>query len=221
MFCSWERLSQRVCNIQIHMYLANLYFSFRHLMTDQIEASLVCLVLLWNLDSFAKAIAPVLLQKIFIGPDALGITPRSDMNSFIQTPSFDAFEAAMYSASHVDPATTLCLELHQLTALLQDAANATLRSETLRRNCVRCNNRKRWCKKTSKRIQKGCDGRDNKHVLGYSCVCDVRHTVHSNEPFAMSLTTELGSHMKVCAIYGMWFTRMNCLRWDKRTETVR
>src|SRR6266496_242695 len=31
--------------------------------------------------------------------------------------------------------------------LLQDAANATLRSETLRRNYVRCNNRKWWCKK--------------------------------------------------------------------------
>src|SRR6266496_6219420 len=39
MFCSWKRLSQRVCNIQIHMYLANLYVPFRHLMTDGIEAS--------------------------------------------------------------------------------------------------------------------------------------------------------------------------------------
>src|SRR5215216_7686178 len=68
------------------------------------------------MDSFAKAIAPVLSQKIFIRPDALGMTPRSDMNSFIHTPSFAASGAAMYSASHVDPATTLCLELHQLTA---------------------------------------------------------------------------------------------------------
>ena len=34
--------------------------------------------------------------------------------------------------------------------LQQDAANATLQSETLRRNCVRCNNRKRWCKKRQK-----------------------------------------------------------------------
>ena len=41
---------------------------------------LMCLVLLWNLDSFAKAIAPVLSQKIFIRPDALGTTPRSNMN---------------------------------------------------------------------------------------------------------------------------------------------
>src|SRR5215216_2882829 len=35
--------------------------------------------------------------------------------------------------------------------LLQDAANATLGSETLRRNFVRCNNRKRWCNKTVKK----------------------------------------------------------------------
>ena len=78
----------------------------------ELKRLLMCLVLLWNLDSFAKAIAPVLSQKIFIGPDALGMTPRSEMNSFIQTPSFAASEAAMYSASHVDPAMTLCLELH-------------------------------------------------------------------------------------------------------------
>src|SRR6266511_4358570 len=82
----------------------------------ELKHLLMCLVLLCNLDSFVRAIAPVLSQKIFIGPDALGITPRSDMNSFIQTPSFAASEAAMYSASHVDPAMTLCLELHQLTA---------------------------------------------------------------------------------------------------------
>ena len=35
--------------------------------------------------------------------------------------------------------------------LLQDAANATLRSQTLRRNHVQCNNRKRWCKKPVKK----------------------------------------------------------------------
>src|SRR3954469_14799039 len=82
----------------------------------KLKRLLMCLVLLCYLYSFEKAIAPVLSQKIFIGPDALGMTPRLDMNSFIQTPSFAAYEAAMYAASHVDPATTLCLELHQLTA---------------------------------------------------------------------------------------------------------
>ena len=94
------------------MYLANLYVSLLDLIVDGIEASLNVLGSLVKSGFFAKAIAPVLSQRIFIGPDALGMTPRSDMNSFIQTPSFAASEAAMYSASHVDPATTLCLELH-------------------------------------------------------------------------------------------------------------
>ena len=43
-----------------------------------LKRRLMCLVLLWNLGSLAMAIAPVLSQKIVIGPDALGITPRSD-----------------------------------------------------------------------------------------------------------------------------------------------
>ena len=40
MFCLWKRLSQRVCNIQIRMYLANLYVSLYDLTADGIEASL-------------------------------------------------------------------------------------------------------------------------------------------------------------------------------------
>jgi len=99
-----------VCTLQISMSPSWIYSRM------ELKRRLICLVFLWNLGSLAMAIAPVLSQKIVIGPDALGITPRSDMNSFIQTPSCDASEAAIYSASHVDPATTLCLELHQLTA---------------------------------------------------------------------------------------------------------
>ena len=48
-------------------------------------------------------------------------------------------------------------------ALLQDGPNASLRSETLRRNCVRCHNRKRWCKNQSKKVQNICDDRCIKH----------------------------------------------------------
>ena len=99
-----------VCTLQISMS------PFWTLSRMELKRRLICLVFLWNLGSFARAIAPVLSQKRVIGPDALGITPRSVMNSFIQTASCAAFEAAMYSASHVDPATTLCLQLHQLTA---------------------------------------------------------------------------------------------------------
>ena len=64
--------------------------------------------------------------------------------------------------------------------LLQDAANATLRSETLRRNCVLCNNRKRWCKKLSKKVQNVCDDGCIKHGLDFSCVCDVGHMFQFN-----------------------------------------
>ena len=68
---------------------------------------------------------------------------------------------------------------------MQDAANATLRSETLRRNCVRCNNRKRWRKKPSKKVQNVCDGGAIKHGSDFSCVCDAGHTVQFNKLFAM------------------------------------
>ena len=40
MFCSWKRLSKWVYNIQIRMYLANLYVSLLDLIADGIEASL-------------------------------------------------------------------------------------------------------------------------------------------------------------------------------------
>src|SRR4051812_5942675 len=40
MFCSWKRLSQRVCNIQIRMYLAYLYVSHLDQIPDGIKASL-------------------------------------------------------------------------------------------------------------------------------------------------------------------------------------
>ena len=33
-------------------------------------------------------------------------------------------------------------------------------------------------------------------------------------------TKETGSQMEACAIHSIRFTRMNCLRWDMRTETV-
>src|SRR3989337_1943982 len=40
MFCSWKRLSQRVCYIQIRMYLANFYVPILDLFMNGVEASL-------------------------------------------------------------------------------------------------------------------------------------------------------------------------------------
>ncbi|VFQ65914.1 unnamed protein product [Cuscuta campestris] len=45
--------------------------------------------------------APVLSQNYGIGSLMLGTTPSSEMNFFIQTPSFAASAAAMYSASYL------------------------------------------------------------------------------------------------------------------------
>ena len=42
-------------------------------------------------------------------------------------------------------------------------------------------------------------------------VCDIQHRVHSDELFVIRNTKEMVRQIKVCAIYGMWFTRMNCL----------
>lgn len=67
-----------------------------------------------------------------------------------------------------------------LLTLLQDAANVTLRPETFRRNCVRCTNHKRWCKKPSKKVQNVCDDGCIKHGSDFGCVCDAGHTVHFN-----------------------------------------
>jgi hypothetical protein len=60
--------------------------------------------------------APVLSHNISSGSKELGTTPSSVMKFLIQTSSLDASEAAMYSASVVDPVITLCLQLFQLTA---------------------------------------------------------------------------------------------------------
>ena len=48
----------------------------------------------------------------------------------------------------VEPSVAMVKDL----SLLQDAANAKLRSETLQRNCVRCHNCKRWCMKTVRNV---------------------------------------------------------------------
>ena len=57
-----------ICILQISMSPSNTWWRM------ELKRLLMCLVLLWNLDSFAKATAPVLSQEIFIGPNALGMT---------------------------------------------------------------------------------------------------------------------------------------------------
>src|SRR6266542_1070967 len=76
----------------------------------------MCLDFWCALGSLACAMAPLLSQQRFTGHPALGTTPSSIMNFLIQTTSFAASEAAIYSASVVESATVDCLELFQQIA---------------------------------------------------------------------------------------------------------
>jgi hypothetical protein len=98
------------------MYLADLQISICNIILNYMKLA-VDVLGLWMISWFlANAMAPVLSHNISSGSNALGTTPSSVMKFLIQTPSLDAYEAAMYSASIVDPAITLCLQLLQLTA---------------------------------------------------------------------------------------------------------
>ena len=104
-------------------------------------------------------------------------------------------------------------------SLLQDAANATLRSETLRRNCVRCHNRKRWCKKRLKRCKTFAmeDASNTVQILVACAMQGIRFS--SINYLRWGGTKETGSQMKVCAMYNILFTRMNCL-WLGSTKEM-
>src|ERR1041385_778340 len=78
----------------------------------------MCLAVERVLGSFTLAMAPVLSQKIPTGSVQLGKTPSSITNFFSHSASCDASQAAIYSDSIVDWATTDCLPLLQLIAPL-------------------------------------------------------------------------------------------------------
>ena len=70
-------------------------------------------------------------------------------------------------------------------------------------------------------MQNVCDGRNIKHGLDFSCVCDAGHTVQYNELFMMRKNNRNGQPDEgVCAIYDIQFTQMNCLRLGGTKETV-
>ena len=96
--------------------------------------------------------------------------------------------------------------VNNIITLLQDAANATLRSETLRRNCVRCRNRKRWCKKPSKRC-KTFAMEDASNAVQNLVACAMQGIRSSSiSGLRQGGTKETGSQMKACAIYSIRFT---------------
>ena len=83
------------------MYLANLCVSLLDLIVDGIEASLDVFGSLVKSRFLCQGNCTSIVTKDFHW------TRCTRYDTFIQTPSFAASEAAMYSASHVDPAMTL------------------------------------------------------------------------------------------------------------------
>ena len=98
------------------MYFTDIYVSILNIFMNGVEVTLDVPSILVKPGLLGKGNSSSVVTEESDCPDALGMTPRSVMNSFIHIASCAASEAAMYSASHVDPATTPCLQLHQLTA---------------------------------------------------------------------------------------------------------
>ena len=90
------------------MHFANIYVSILNIFTNGVEAMLDVPSLLVKPGLLSKGNSSSVVTEESDCPDALGMTPRSVMNSFIHIASCAASDAAMYSASHVDPAMTLC-----------------------------------------------------------------------------------------------------------------
>ena len=61
------------------------------------------------------------------------------------------------------------------------------------------------------KVQNICDGGAIKHGSNFSFVCDSGHTVNPFELFAMRQNNRNGSHVNVCAIYGIQFAPMKRL----------
>ena len=98
------------------MHFTNIYVSILNIIPDGVETALDVLGLLVKPGLLGNSNSTSVVTEESHRARRLGMTPRSVMNSFTQIASYAASEAAMYSASHVDPATTLCLQLHQPTA---------------------------------------------------------------------------------------------------------
>ena len=102
--------------------------------------------------------------------------------------------------------------------LLQDTANATLRSETLWRNCVRCIDYKWGCKKPVKRCKTFAMAEPSNTVqILVACAMQDTRLIHSN-CLRGGRTTETGSHNNVCAMQDTRLINLNGLRWGRTTK---
>ena len=114
---------------------------------------------------------------------------------------FSKFSRKLHEKELPSKDELISLDYIAILPLLQDATNATLRSETLWRNCVWCINHKRGCKKPSKKVQTICGGGCIKNGSYFSCVCDAGYTVNPFELSAMRQNNRNGQpYQCVCDI---------------------
>src|SRR3954463_2090471 len=111
MFCFRERFSQRICYIQVRMHFTNIYVSILNIFTNGVEATLDVPGLLVKPGLLGKCNSSSVVTEEFDWPRRIGYD--SEVGDELLHPNcfMCCLEAAMYSASHVDPATTLCLQL--------------------------------------------------------------------------------------------------------------
>ena len=110
--------------------------------------------------------------------------------------------------------------LAHASPLLQDVANAILRSETLREtvcDAIIANDGVRGPSKMSKTFAM-TDASNTVQILVACAMQGIRFS--SINCLRWGGTKEMGSQMKVCAIYSIRFTRMNCLWLGNTKETV-
>ena len=105
-----------------------------------------------------------------------------------------------------------------IVALLQDAANATLRSGTLRKTV--CDaiiaNGAVWKPSEMCKVFAMIDASNTVQVL---VTCAMKGIQFSSMDYLQwGGTKETGSHMEACAIHSIQFTRMNCLWLDNTKE---
>ena len=110
--------------------------------------------------------------------------------------------------------------IQQRLALLQDATNATLRSETLRETVCDAIITNDGIRKPSKMcIMFAMTDASNMVQILVACAMQGIWLIQQN-CLRWGRTTEMGSHINVCAIYGIQFAPMNYLLLGSATETV-
>src|SRR5688572_20935749 len=111
-----EWFCQRIRNVQIRVYFAYLDLTPVNEVSNEMKSPhyvFVLLVVPWLL---CLRNCPIIITVEIQWAGRIREHTSSMRKFLIQTPSFAASEAAMYSVSVVESATVSCLELFQLTA---------------------------------------------------------------------------------------------------------